>query len=272
MRAVVSLALSMGVVACASVSGARASSPWAASWVTYQPGSNAALNYTDPASALGRPSRFTGDNAEFNYPGAVTAFNGAYNYDQVLSIGTGGHIVLAFDTPVRDNPNNPFGVDLLVFGNTTFIDADYPNGIVAGLFSEGGVVELSENGVDWVTATGVMPDGSIPTIGYSDVTDPFALTRGSVPSNFRMPVDPSIDFSGMNYTQVLAAYNGSGGGTGVDIGAYGLSAVSFVRISNPFGSSAIEIDGLSRVAAVPAPGSLIVIGLACASVRRRRGR
>lgn len=254
-----------------SLSGtAAATSPFATHWLTYDAGSNAALNYTDPASALGRPSRFTGDNAEFNFPGAVTAFNGAYNYDQVLSIGTGGHIVLAFDTPVRDNPNNPFGIDLLIFGNTSFIDADYPNGIVAGLFSEGGLVELSQNGVDWVPATGVVPDGTVPTIGYSDITDPFSLSRGSVPSNFRLPVDPSIDFTGMNYTHVLDAYNGSGGGTGVDIGAHGLSSVSFVRISNPDGASAIEIDALSRVAALPAPGSLALLGLLLGLSRRRQ--
>jgi hypothetical protein len=249
---------------------ACAGSPWAASWVTYQPGSNAALNYTDPASALGRPSRFTGDNAEFNFPGAVTAFNGAYNYDQVLSIGTGGHIVLAFDTPVRDNPNNPFGVDLLIFGNTSFIDADYPSGIVGGVFSEGGAVELSADGVHWTAATGIVPDGAVPTIGYSDLTDPFAVTRGATPSDFRLPVDPTIDFFGMTYAQVLNAYNGSGGGTGVDIGAHGLSVVNFVRISNPAGSSAIEIDGLSRVAAVPTPGAIAAIGLMGAAPRRRR--
>lgn len=268
MKFVVSLA---PLAPLAVVAGsACASSPWATSWETYSPGSNAALNYTDPASALGRPSRFTGDNAEYNFPGAVTAFNGAYNYDQILSIGTGGHIVLRFDTPVRDNPNNPFGIDLLVFGNTSFIDADYPNGIVGGIFSEGGVVELSADGIHWTTATGVVPDGSVPTIGYSDLTDPFALSRGSVPSNFRLPVDPTIDFSGMTYPQVLDGYNGSGGGTGVDIGAYGLSVVNFVRISNPSGSSAIEIDGLSRVAAIPAPGAIVAIGLLSGVARRRR--
>ncbi len=264
-QAVVSLASTAMLAGCAC-----AGSPWAASWVTYQPGSNAALNYTDPASALGRPSRFTGDNAEFIYPAAVTAFNGAYNYDQVLSIGTGGHIVLTFDTPVRNNPNNPFGVDLLIFGNTSFIDADYPSGIVAGLFSEGGMVELSADGIEWVTATGVAADGSVPTIGYRDLTDPFATTRGSLPTDFRLPVDPSHDFTGMNYGQVLSAYNGSGGGTGVDIGAYGLSVVNFVRISNPTGSSAIEIDALSRVAAVPAPGAAAALTLMGIALRRRR--
>ncbi|MBX3361230.1 MAG: hypothetical protein KF912_04280 [Phycisphaeraceae bacterium] len=266
------LTIVSSVVALSALTGsAHASSPYATQWLTYNAGSNPALNYTDPASALGRPSRFTGDNAEFLYPSAVTAFNGAFNYDQVVSIGTGGHIVLGFDTPVRDNPNNPFGIDILIFGNTSFIDADYPNGIVGGIFSEGGVVELSADGLHWVTATGVVPDGTIPTIGYSDLTDPFALTRGSVPSNFRLPVDPSIDFAGMNYTQVLDAYNGSGGGTGIDIGAYGLSVVNYVRISNPFGTSAIEIDALSRVAAIPAPGSLTLI-LAASFVAPRRRR
>lgn len=261
----------LSAVACALVvPHAHAGNPFASSWVTFDPGSNPDVGYTDPASALGRPSRFTGDNAPFLYPSAVTAFNGAFNIDQVLSIGAGGHIVLAFDVPVRNNPDNPFGVDLLVFGNSSFIDADYPNGLVGGIFSEGGVVELSEDGLSWTTATGVVADGSTPTVGYSDLVDPFALDHGSIPSNFRLPVDPAIDFSGMSNAQVLAAYNGSGGGTGVDIGAYGLSRVSFVRISNP-GTGSIEIDGLSRVIAVPAPASLIAIGLVGVIASRRRG-
>lgn len=249
---------------------ACAASPFATHWLTYNAGSNPDLNYTDPASALGRPSRFTGDNAAFNYPGAVTAFNGAYNFDQVLSIGTGGHIVLAFAAPVLNDPEHHFGIDLLIFGNASFIDADYPNGVVDGIFAEGGMVELSEDGIHWVTATGVTPDGRVPTVGYSDLVDPFATTRGSDPTDFRLPVDPSIDFMGMTNAQVLAAYNGSGGGTGIDIGAYGLSRVSFVRISNS-GPNSIEIDALSRASSVPAPASApLIAAVALAAARRRR--
>ncbi len=253
----------------ASNGSAHASSPFATHWLVYDPGSNPSLNYTDPASALGRPSRFTGDNAEFLYPSAVTAFNGAFNYDQVLSIGTGGHIILGFGAPVRDDPHHHFGIDILVFGNASFIDADYPSGIVGGIFSEGGVVELSADGIHWVAATGVTPDGAVPTVGYSDLLDPFATERGSIPTNFRLPVDPSVDFTGMNYSQVLDAYNGSGGGTGIDIGAYGLSVVNFIRISNT-GPNSIEIDAVSRVSSVPAPGVVAVLGLAGIAVARRR--
>ena len=258
------------LVALSSVAGASfAATPFATHWITYNPGSNAALNYTDPASALGRPSRFTGDNAEFLYPSAVTAFNGAFNYDQVLSIGTGGHIILGFDAPVRDDPEHHFGLELLVFGNASFVDADYPNGIVDGIFSEGGTVELSADGITWITATGVTPDGAVPTVGYSDLLDPFAITRGSDPSDFRLPVDPSFDFMGMNNAEVLAAYNGSGGGTGIDIGAYGLSVVNFIRISNS-GPSAIEIDAVSRVSSVPSPAAAALIGLTGLGLTRRR--
>lgn len=257
------------IVACAGVAcGAASAEPWATSWENYWPGSNADVGYTDPGAALGEPSRFTGDNAPFMHPSAVTAFNGPFNIDQVVSLGTGGHITLVFSEPARNDPRNPFGIDLLIFGNSSFYDVDYPNGIVGGVFSEGGVVELSADGVTWVTATGIVADGMIPTIGYSDVTDPFSTLPGSVPSNFQLPVDPSIDFTGMTYAEVLAAYNGSGGGTGVDIGAYGLESVSYVRISNP-GPTSIEIDAIGRVAPIPAPASLALL-LAGGSIARRR--
>lgn len=258
---------------CAAPLATALASPFATLWKDYNPGSNPSFGYTDPNAALGSPARFTGTNAAFNYPSAVTPFNGAFDYDQVVSIGTGGSLTLGFDQPITNNPLNPFGIDLIVFGNTSFIDADFPNGIVGGLFSEGGVVELSADGDAWITATGIVADGMIPTNGWTDLTDPFSTEPGTIPSNFNLPVDPSIDFSGMNFAQLLAAYNGSGGGTGIDIGAYGLSEVSFIRITNP-GASNIEIDAISRVI-IPAPGTLALVALAPAFVpsiaRRRRG-
>jgi hypothetical protein len=64
------------------------------------------------------------------------------------------------------------------------------------------------------------------------------------------------------FAQALALYDGSGGGTAVDIAAVGLSEVRYVKITVPQGSlDPVFIDGF---AVVPEPVSLSL--LACAAV------
>ncbi len=268
-------AISVCVVWCAgSIVAAAGANPWADSVVFYDQGANANQSYIDANSALGEPSRFTGDNAPFpGFDGAVTPFNGPFNIDQVVTLGEGGVLVLGFDEPITNDAANPFGIDLLVFGNASYLDDDFPNGQVtnpASLFGEGGMIELSADGVNWTTATGIDADGSFPTLGYSDVTDPFSSAPGVIETDFTRPVDPNFSADGLSFAELIAGYNGSGGGTGIDIGAFGLSEVSFVRITNPVGSGfSPEIDAVVDVA-VPSPGSFACVALATAVLVRRR--
>ena len=256
------------VLASASISSlALAQDPWADFVVSFDQGTeNTNASYADPLSALGEPSRMTGGNAPFaSSPSAVTPFNSPFNVDQVVSIGGGGSLVIGFDEPVTDDAANPYGIDLLIFGNASYLDTDFPNGQAgnpAALFSETGTVEVSADGLNWVEATGVIPDGAFPTLGYTDLSDPFSPTPGDMLSDFTKPVDPSFSADGLSFAQIVAGYNGSGGGAGIDLGALGLSEISFVRISNPLGSGVSpEIDAIVDVS-VPAPGG---VGLALLS-------
>ncbi|MEM9066533.1 MAG: hypothetical protein AAGB51_13695 [Planctomycetota bacterium] len=251
-------------LACAGVvfsgTSAQAQSLFATTVVEYTPGSNPASGFTDPTAALGSPTRF-------GVGGAITPFNSSFGSDETVSIGEGGSLTLGFDQTVLDDPNNPFGIDLLVFGNS-FFGLDFGSGLATGaIFSEGGTIELSENGVDWFEVVGVEADGLFPTLGYQDVTEPFPSTAGSVLTDFHTPVDPNLDVTGMTIVEIAAAYNGSGGGAGIDIGSTGLSAVNFIRFSNAIGSGVTpEIDAVSIV--VPAPMS--VLALTPLARRRRR--
>lgn len=245
-----------------------AADPWADRVISYNPGLGAG-SYTTPAAALGEPTRFTGGGV---YPGAVTPFNPAWMETELVSIGGTGHLTVAFNEPILNNPANPFGIDLLIFGNAGFIDLDYPNGIVGGLFGQSSTarIELSSDGQTWVTATGVAPDGLFPTLGYLDLIDPYSPTPGNVLSDFTRPVDPVFDPMGKTFAQIVAGYKGSGGGAGIDIGAFGLNSVLFVRFSNlSSGQAAFQIDALAAVA--PAPGMIALCGMfAGAAIRRRR--
>jgi hypothetical protein len=272
--------LALGLASLANV--ANAADPWAdgvvqylqggpvgSDWVTSEP-------FTNPQTTLGQPTRMAGTPETWGT--ATTPFSSAYRSYELVSIGAGGSLTLQFNEPVVDHPLNPFGIDLLIFGNS-FYSIDFGAGTATGPIDANiGVIEVSANGVDYVPVTGGV-DGKFPTVGYLDTTDPFAATSGSVLSDFTKPVNPAALTSvvGMNTAQIIAAYDGSGGGSGIDLAGSGLSSVSFVRISNPAGSlRTIEIDALADVRAVPEPatiGLLTLAGLGLGiNARARRSR
>jgi len=238
--------------------------PFADRLISYDEGANPAGAYTNPTTTLGSPERFTGEGV---FPGVVSAFNPPFGTDEIVSIGANGHLVVEFDTPVTDDPANPFGIDLLVFGNAGFIDIAFPAGIAGGLFGDdGGVIEVSPDGVNWFVVTGVQANGPFPTIGYLDA-GPFDGKPGEIDSDFTLPVDPAIevgDINGLDNSEIIELYDGSGGGAGVDLATVGVASICCVRITNP-GDPArttnIEIDAFSDVAPVFAAADLDMDGV-----------
>lgn len=228
----------------AGAAPATAGNPYAASIESYDPGSPPP-NLTDPALALGEPSRMNDDPF---FVSTVTAFNPPFV--DIVSIGPGGHLTVSFDSPIVDDPDHPFGIDLIVFGNSFFIDSDHPNGIVDGLLQDGGMIEISADGNTWQAVPGVVADGLYPTIGFQD-SGPYDTVPGDMPTDFTRPVDPSLalsDFMGLDHEQIIELYDGAGGGAGVDIGAVGLDLVQYVRISNaPDAVNTVEVDGFAKV-------------------------
>ena len=97
-----------------SASGTTPPSRCASAVIAYEPGSGTGASYRNPAAALGEPTRFTGTGVE---PGAVTPFRPAFMPGEIVSVGRGGVLVLAFEEPVLDDPRHPHGVDLIVYGN-----------------------------------------------------------------------------------------------------------------------------------------------------------
>jgi hypothetical protein len=222
--------------------------PFADVLVSYEPGVGQEPGYFHSLTALGSPERYTGEI--FDFPLVVSAFNPPFGTDEIVSLGAGGHITLMFNTPVTDDPNNLYGIDLLIFGNTGFIDSV---GTAAGLFgNDGGIVEVSVDGTNWVTIPKVIADGPIPTLGYLDSGE-YDAVPGRVPTDFTRPFDPlwTIEsFDGLTHAQIVERYsvNGSGGGTGIDLASVGLSQISYVRISNSLDAQEnVEVDAVSDV-------------------------
>ena len=219
--------------------------PFAAEVVDYQPGADVPVGFDNPDTALGEPTRYTGVGA---FPGVVTPFNPPYLDSEVVTLGAGGSLTLRLGTPALDAATNPFGVDLIIFHNGGYIDAAFPAGVVGGTFFDGGAIEVSADGVEFFAIPGIAAESNFPTLGYLDLLTPFTEERGDVVSDFRLPVDPAIDPDGMDWSQLLTAYDGSGGGVGIDIAAAGLGEVNFVRITAGDGETP-DIDAVSVVRA-----------------------
>ncbi|MCC6425383.1 MAG: hypothetical protein IT435_01050 [Phycisphaerales bacterium] len=262
-RCVVASMLGVGVgVGCSAV--AAHAGQFASAWVSYDAGVDAAAGYVDPTTAIGSPTRTSGFDLR------VTPFNPPFQSSEVVSIGKGGHLTLAFDTPVADDPANPFGIDLLVFGNSFFYSDDF-SPIAQHIWNPGGIVEVSADGIAWEVVSGAIADGLFPTMGWNDSTDPFGSDGGASPSDFHLPVNPAFGPWGSTFDDLKAGYAGSGGGAGIDLALVGLPAISFIRISNTSDAPySIEIDAVSDV--VPSAPSAVCLVIGVLANGRRRVR
>ncbi len=233
---------------------AIAESPYAVEVVDFEPGRGAVPGYDQPTAALGEPSRTTGWSWA---PETVTPFQPAWLPTQIVSLGAAGSITLAFDHDVLDDPRNPFGVDLIVFGNAFCTDPSYPVGVCGAFVAEGGRIDVSPDGLTWSTIPDLDADAAFPTMGYAD-SGPYDTSPGLEPTDFTRPVDPMLTASlaGMSHLDIRSVYDGSGGGVGIDLSTVGLPSIRFVRIVNDAGITTPEIDAVADVAAGGIPGDL----------------
>ncbi len=88
-------------------------------------------------------SQYTNGGTFGMYPEKSLLGNGSWNTP--ISLGNfGGYIVYKYDDPIRNNPNNKYGIDFIVYGNS--------NGSQG--FSEPGNVLVSQDGNTWYTLAG----------------------------------------------------------------------------------------------------------------------
>jgi hypothetical protein len=240
MRSLSRVVLPFLIVAAARGDG----EPYATAVVSYTPGAGVSASYRNPNAALGEPSRMTGSA---NFPETVTPFQPPWQPGQVVSIGPGGSLVLELGQPAVDSPDNPYGIDLIVFSNALFTDDSGGAGVVGYCAGEGGLIDVSDDGTHWHEVPGALADGPMPTMGFMDA-GPFDTLAGQAPTDFRKPMNPALtvaDLQGLPYEDLVRAYDGSAGGVGVDLASVGLAQARFVRIRQPLGANSTpEVDAV----------------------------
>lgn len=258
--------------------------------------------FNSPASALGRPTvDTTGDGwyIPMSNPVPVVHVYPSFRSYELVTVGNGGSLTVKFDHKVLDDPRNPHGLDLTVFGNAFQVigggqgwtNGD-PNAVAVGgtTFSEPGIVSVSQDGTNWYTfSAGPYADDFGPTLGrVYDTANP-DKSIGSwnnwwgAPTDPTVPLDPSLtaaSFNGFTVAQMAQAYGQSAGGAGFDIGQFGLpvdpetgySWIQYVRITDaPASSATTEIDAISDVSPTPEPATaaLLAAGLVAGLWRRK---
>jgi hypothetical protein len=218
--------------------------------IAYTPGTGISASYTNPASALGEPSRVTpGD-----WGGPVDPFSPAWQGGQLVSVGAGGSLTLRLDTPVHHDRTHPFGCDFILFGNAGF-------SITNGDYSGGGITDGSMFGNNsGQTGVSVSADGTnffVLNPALAPTVDTLFPTDGA--GDFFRPVNPALtgaSFGGLGLSGIRALYSGAAGGAGYSL-AWALDtngqpvtvpAARFVRVEVSSGKA--EIDGVAAVAPV----------------------
>jgi len=248
------------------------SAQFAVDVLSYSAGTAPAPGFTTPAAALGSPERFSGEGV---FPSVVSPFSPPFLSSEVVSIGETGQLTLRLSHYALPQAG---ALEIGVFTNAGLVETDFPNGQAGspvGVFGvDSAVVELSENGIDWVSLGSITFD--LPTNGYTDLSDPFSNAPGSALSDFQQPFTQSLSsFDGLKYADavnpdMLDLLAGSGGGKWLDISASGLAKVGFIRFSVAddltttnfkFELDAVSISHAAMGAVtVPEPGT-IVLGL-----------
>lgn len=244
--------------------------------------------YNDANDLLGKPTTLIPGWPSGN--SHVSIVEAAWSDDRITTFNAGDWAIVKFDHQVMDDPDNPYGLDFIAFGNAFFAgsggfvneNTDHQEfSITGGIFSESLKVSVSQNGIDWYTYdNGPYGDDYYPTnpwVWDPDQHDATGNGWTSQENDYAKPVDPSLvaaDFAGSSY-DAMGLYAGSAGGTGFDLAESGYDWIEYVKVEGVSGFSGGEIDAFSDVApaAVPIPAAAWLLGsglLGLIGIKRRK--
>ena len=256
----VSLALATTFLLSA-LPGAGAPDDWASSVIAYLP-VNAHPLFTNALSVLGPAARFTPDSLGGTGDVPVRVNEAVWTPDQIVSIGFGGSLILEMGGIVTNefDPVHPYDVDLIVYGNaffSTLNDTPFASPWFVA-YTETAQIWVGQSTAVWFRARDRFADSFMPTQ---------SVDINGNPSDYLFPVNPNLltnDWTdgSWSYTNTVLAYEGSAGGTPVDLSMLetadgsttNLAWIRFVKFIDVSGQGAsAEIDAVARVPLLPEP-------------------
>jgi hypothetical protein len=221
--------------------------------ISYSAGTGINSSFETASAALGMPV----SSATITAPPFLNT--------DLVGVGNGGQLTLAFNTPITNNSaGHAGGMDFTIFGNEFFTIS---GSTISGIFNHPGLtVWVSQDNVTYYELAA--PHGA----------DDLYPTEGS--GNAFLPVNPSLtlaSFTGQTSAQALSLYNGSAGGASYSISwaedgggnAVNLPSISYVKVEGTSGFG--YVDAISRVQDVPEPSGagLVLAGVGMLLGRRR---
>lgn len=229
-------------------------------------------SFNDPSTALGAPTvDTTGDN--YDIPTFMTvpvvSVYGAFRAFEVVTVGKRGELVVKFNHQVADDVNNPYGVDLIVYGNAQQNTGGgvWENGDPtvftinsSGVIEEPMVVSVSQDGSAWHVFdpnTHPMADTFAPTLGRLFDPNNVDTSIGAwnqwwgEPTDATYPLNPNMtssDLLGLTVAAAAELYGDAAGGTGFDLANLGLGWIQYVKFTGGQ-YQASEVDAIADVAA-----------------------
>lgn len=273
------------VIAAVSIH-ARAAS-FASAVLSYTPGTLPAgeTSYTNAGASLGRPSPIVDPNG---FPNVLSPFSPHFKSTDLTGVGVGGQITLRLANYVTID--RTAGVaEIGVWENVGVVDPAF-NGTAdspASFFGpDTAVVEVSPDNVSWYSLNNgnpilfTMPGTYYLNAGPYDAAAP----ASPVEADFGKPFNgTTTGFDGKTNAQILSYFNGSAGGTWLDVNGAGsavpanVTQIGYVRFSNPANTDGFELDGVAintslTGAPVPEPSSaaLLASALLAGAFRRQR--
>ena len=234
----------MGLASASLLINCNSHAQYADQVISYSSGAGVSPGYSEPSRALGAPTTFIG------YQDA-DPFNPPYRTNDLVSVGPGGSLTVQFNLPIQNDPNHPFGLDFIIFGNAGFV-------ITNGDFSGGGVTDGSLFGNNTGSTRISVSTDNVNFYVLNPALAPVGdgLYPRDASGNAHIPVNPALgsrDFAGKDLAGIRGLFGASGGGTGYDISwaqdtngqSVFLSSISFIRVDVLSGKA--DLDAFAAV-------------------------
>jgi hypothetical protein len=215
--------------------------------------------YNNPAAILGRPTLLFVDPFDGGATNRTSIIDDPYNVEPsgapvITQITNGGQVTLAMGRPIYHNPANPYGLDIILYGNGFYSpkgggfvsdETDLNTTILNGLSGHSAKIEVSQDATNWVTITNSVSLFPDEAYRWDDLNDSWTLEQ----MNPTKPLDPGVtgaSLEGSSAAGALDQFAGASGGTALSIASSGLPWIQYIRISPPAGSATV-IDSVAAV-------------------------